>query len=80
MSLTFKREPAGHWFDVAPDFPLANKGTAQGMIYPPGQAHKEWRICYGSCTDHVAHLQGKVSDKPTLESAKAFLESQFRHF
>lgn len=82
MSVTYSRVPAGYWVDVKPEFPLANKGAVDAMIYPPEQlgSRKTWRICYGRCTEHASHLQGKVVDSVTLKAAKAFLETQFRQW
>jgi hypothetical protein len=79
--LHFEQVPAGYWFSAEAKFPAANKGQVEGMIYPPQNGHKaSWRICYGDCTEHADHLRGKVNDKPTLESAKHFLESQLLHW
>lgn len=78
MSITYTRVPAGHWFEVAPDY-RANKGRATGMIYPPDKTHP-WRLTFAACTGHAAHLQGKVLDFQTLAAAKHQLHQQFLHF
>ncbi len=78
--IAYNKVPAGHWFRVTPDHP-SNRGTAEGMIYPPCPTHKGvWRICFGSCTDHTSHLQGKVKDYKTLAACKHQLHLQFAYF
>lgn len=79
MTTTYTKVPAGHWFDITPDHP-ASKGQACGCIYPPNEAHKTWRICFGACTEHASHLQGKVIDRNTLAAAKHQLHLQFAYF
>jgi hypothetical protein len=79
MTTTYTKEPDGYWFKITPDHP-ASKGQARGMIYPPDRYHKTWRICYGTCTEHASHMQGKVSDFNTLAACKHQLHLQFAYF
>lgn len=79
--ITYEAVDAGTWFSVKSQFPLANKGKVEGMIYSPAKgSHDTWRICYGDCTEHASFLRGQVNDKMTLAAAKAFLENYFRHW
>lgn len=79
MTTTYTKVPAGYWLEVTPDHP-ASKGRAEGMIYPPNERHKTWRICFGSCTEHASHLQGKVQDYNTLAACKHQIHLQFAYF
>lgn len=81
MTTTYTKVPTGYWFEITPDF-LCNKGKVEGIIYPPAPkpGHKTWRICYGSCTEHASHMQGKVSDYNTLAACKHQLHLQFAYF
>ena len=80
MTTVYTKVPAGHWFDVTPDFP-GGKGSATGCIYPPyKKQRKTWRITYAICTGDTEHMQGKSQEFNTLAACKHQIHLQFAYF